>query len=104
MNFKLIVTLEIERVLLEHKLKVADKYIANKFWIYVPLEIFPVHEFFDLFAEPWFSSLFAEVARLNSVEYVPGGCALNTLRVARWMLGDSSDDGVRVNFAGLSTL
>jgi len=45
-------------------------------------------------------SLFAEVARLNSVEYVPGGCALNTLRVARWMLGDSSDDGVRVNFAG----
>ena len=42
------------------------------------------------------NGLFEDVSKLN-VEYVPGGCALNTLRVAKWML---SNTDATVKFSG----
>lgn len=35
--------------------------------------------------------LFPELSAFKDVRYVPGGAAMNTIRVARWMLGSSCD-------------
>eukprot|EP01013_Petalomonas_cantuscygni_P008176 TRINITY_DN20887_c0_g1_i1.p1 TRINITY_DN20887_c0_g1~~TRINITY_DN20887_c0_g1_i1.p1 ORF type:complete len:456 (-),score=98.40 TRINITY_DN20887_c0_g1_i1:633-2000(-) len=43
--------------------------------------------------------VFQEVAQSSSVQYVPGGAAMNTMRVARWMLGRAAGN-LSVKFIG----
>lgn len=44
--------------------------------------------------------LFTELAKLPNVKYVAGGAAMNTIRVARWMLGGRYMDSLACRFIG----